>query len=44
MNALLKGGGLTRKDLSKKLLCFGVNDVNVFQGGKIKVTKQIKDS
>jgi len=44
MNALLKGGGSTRKDLSKKLLCFGINDVNVFQGGKIKVTKQIKDS
>jgi hypothetical protein len=44
MNALLKGGRLTRKDLSKKLLCFGVNDVNVFQGGNIKVTKQIKDS
>jgi hypothetical protein len=44
MNALLKGGGLTRKDLSKKVLCFEVNDVNVFQGGKIKVTKQIKDS
>jgi hypothetical protein len=42
MNALLKAGGLTRKDLSKKLLCFGVNDVN--EGGKIKVTKQIKDS
>jgi hypothetical protein len=33
MNALLKGGGLIRKDLSKKLLRFGINDVNVFQGG-----------
>jgi hypothetical protein len=34
MAALLKGGGLTKEDLSKKLLCFETNGVNVFQGGK----------
>lgn len=34
MNTLLEGGGLTMKDLSKKLLCFGVDGVNVLQGGK----------
>jgi hypothetical protein len=36
MNALLKGGKLTREDMPKKLLSFGVNIVNVFQGGKKK--------
>jgi hypothetical protein len=30
--------------MSKKLLSFGVNVVNVFQGGKKRMTKQIKDS
>jgi hypothetical protein len=34
MATLLKGGGLTKEDLSKKLLCFGTDGVNVFQGGK----------
>jgi len=34
MAALLRGGGLTKKDSSKKLLCFGIDGVNVFQGGK----------
>lgn len=43
MNAFLKGGKQAREDMSKRLLSFGVNVVNVFQGGK-KMTKQIKDS
>jgi hypothetical protein len=41
---MMKGGGLSTEELSKKHLCFGVDGVNVFQGGKIGVTKQIKDS
>ncbi len=44
MNSMMKGGRLSREELSKKLMCFGANEVNMFQGGKIKVTKQIKDS
>jgi hypothetical protein len=44
MNALLKGGKLTREDMSKMILSFGINVVNVFQGGKKRMTKQIKDS
>ncbi len=34
MNALLKGEGLTKEKLAKKLFCFGEDGVNVFQGGK----------
>jgi hypothetical protein len=44
MNSMMMGGRLSREELSKKLLCFGANEVNMFQKGKIKVTKQIKDS
>jgi hypothetical protein len=44
MNFMMKGGGLNKEELSKKFLCFGANGMNVFKGGKIKVTKQIKDS
>jgi hypothetical protein len=40
----MKGGGLSMEELSKKLLCFGVDEVNMFQGVKTRVTKQIKDS
>jgi hypothetical protein len=40
----MKGGGLSKEDMSKKFLCFGANGVNVFEGGKNGVTKQIKDS
>jgi len=39
----MKGGGLSREELSKKFLCFRANGVNVFRGGKNGVTKQIKD-
>ncbi len=44
MNSMMKGGGLSREELSKKLLCFGANGMNMFQGGKTRMTKQIKDS
>jgi hypothetical protein len=44
MNSMMKDGRSSKEELSKKLLCFGANGVNMFQGGKIKVTKQIKDS
>ncbi len=30
MNATLKGGRLTREDLSKKFLCLKIDKVNVF--------------
>jgi hypothetical protein len=41
--ALMRCGGLTREDVSKKLLCFGANGTFIFQGGKTSVTRQIKD-
>ncbi len=44
MNSMIKGGGLSREKLFKKLLCFGVDGMNVFQGSRTRVTKQIKDS
>jgi hypothetical protein len=44
MNSMMKGGGLSKEKLFKKLLCFGVDGVNVFQGNRTRVTKQIKDS
>jgi hypothetical protein len=44
MNSMMKGGGLSKEKLFKKLLCFGVDGVNVFQGSKTRVTKQIKAS
>jgi hypothetical protein len=31
---LMRCGGLTREDVSKKLLCFGANDIFIFQGGE----------
>jgi hypothetical protein len=40
---MMEGGELSKEELSKKLLCFEVNGVNVFQWSKTKVTKQIKD-
>ncbi len=42
MNAMMKGGGLTKEDLSKKFLCFEIDEMNVFQHGKTNVTKEIK--
>ncbi len=32
MNAYLKNGGQTKEELSKKILCFDANGVNVFKG------------
>jgi len=32
MNAYLENGVLTKEELSKKLLCFDANGVNVFKG------------
>jgi hypothetical protein len=43
MNSMVEGGELSKEELSKKLFCFGVNEMNMFQGSKTKVTKQIKD-
>jgi hypothetical protein len=31
------------RELFKKLLCFGVDRMNVFPGGKIKMIKKIND-
>jgi hypothetical protein len=44
INFMMEGGGLSKEELSKKLLCFAVDGVNMFQGSKTKMTKQIKDS
>jgi hypothetical protein len=30
MNFMMKGGGLSKEELSKKLLCFGADGMNVF--------------
>jgi len=30
MNFMMKGGGLNKEELSKKLFCFGADGVNVF--------------
>jgi len=35
MMTLMKRGGLTREEVAKKLLCFGVNGVSIFQGGNM---------
>jgi hypothetical protein len=32
--AFIRCGGLTREDVSKKLLCFGANGTFIFQGGE----------
>jgi hypothetical protein len=33
--ALMIGGGVVRDKIAKKLICFGVNGVNVFQGARV---------
>jgi hypothetical protein len=35
MVALMKCGGLTKEEVAKKLLCFGVDGTFVFQGGNM---------
>ncbi len=44
MEALIIGGGLPRDQIAQKLICFGVDGVNVFQGTKNGVTKHIHDT
>jgi cysteine synthase len=44
LNALLKGRVLTMEDMSKKHLCFKIEEMNVFQSIKKKIAKQIKNS
>jgi hypothetical protein len=41
MDALMIGGGVPKDQIAQKLICFGANGVNVFQGTKSDVTKQI---
>jgi len=44
MKALMIGGGVLRDQIAHKLICFGVDGVNVFQGTQSGVTKQIKEN
>jgi hypothetical protein len=41
MDALMIGGGVPKDQIAQKLIYFGANGVNVFQGTKSDVTKQI---
>jgi hypothetical protein len=41
--ALLYEGGLSREQVASKLVCFGVDEVNTFQGAKTGVTTQIRE-
>ncbi len=44
MEALMIVGGVPRDQIAQKLICFGANGVDVFQGIKSGVTKQIKEN
>jgi hypothetical protein len=44
MDPLMINGGVPRDQIAQKLICFGANGVNVFQGTKSGVTKQIKEN
>jgi hypothetical protein len=44
MEAFTISGGVLRDQIAQKLICFEVDDVNVFQGTKSGVTKQIKEN
>jgi hypothetical protein len=39
VNNLMSIGGLLKSDIARKLVCFGVDGVIMFQGTKIGVTK-----
>jgi hypothetical protein len=39
MEALMISGGLPWNQITQKLICFGADGVNVFQGTRIGVTK-----
>jgi hypothetical protein len=44
MEAFTISGGVLRDQIAQKLICFEVDDVNVFQGTKSGVTNQIKEN
>ncbi len=44
MQVIMIGGGLPQNQIAQKLICFGVDGVNVFQRTRTSVTKQIHDS
>jgi hypothetical protein len=44
MEALMICGGVPKNQIAQKLICFGANGVDVFQGIKSGVTKQIKEN
>jgi len=41
MHALIEEGGLTREDIARKLVCFGADGVNTFQGSRTCVTNPL---
>jgi hypothetical protein len=43
MQVLMISGGVQRNQIAQKLICFGANGVNVFQGTKSGVTQQMKE-
>jgi hypothetical protein len=44
MEALMIGGGVPKDQIAQKLIYFGVDGVNVCQGTKNGVAKQINDN
>jgi len=42
MNFLMTQGGLQEEDLTSRLVCFGANGVNTFQGFRSKVIIQMQ--
>ncbi len=44
MEVVMIGGGLPQDQIAKKLICFGVDGANVFQGTKTSVIRQIYDN
>jgi len=44
MKALMINGCVLRDQIAQKLICFGVDGVNVFQGANSGVTKQMKEN
>jgi hypothetical protein len=43
MKSLLLYGGFSKSNLALKLVCFGVDDVTMFQGSKTRVTMPLKE-
>ncbi len=44
MEALMISGGVPKDQIAQKFICFVANVINVFQGTKSGVTKQIKEN